>query len=366
MIATPLTQHNWTTTLIIKSFFEIVNAKRALFCKRLKNNTMKKITHHYGVELDWAESLANELEGKIDGNFILVPDYIHTGSSYFLNCDPDISVLYLDVVYNSEIHLRQENKTDDFIAIYYDLTEGRAALLSDDIVNRIGRWSYNMAIIDSTLRSDYIVKEGSKTFGLYIFIKKEAVKGYFKNNPTFENHIDNILNSKTNSIVRFTRMSNKSYNLLMNLRSKNIQEVSFEFHLRGTVLNLIAEFVEQMLFDEVVIDTLDDNDLANIIRSKSYLITNIKNTFPGIPLLAQEVNMSVSKYKKLFKKITGMTPNFFFMNSKLLESKRLLEEKQLTITQVAVELNFASSSYFITKFKESFGMSPKNFIKQLQ
>ncbi|MDN3673477.1 AraC family transcriptional regulator [Flavobacterium branchiarum] len=326
---------------------------------------MKKITHHYGVELDWVELLAKELEGKIDGNFIIVPDYIHSGNRYFLNCDPDISVLYLDVEYNSEIHLRQENKTDDFVGIYYDLTDGRAALLSDDIVNRIGRWSYNMAIIDSTLRSDYIVKAGSKTFGLYIFIKKEAIKGYFKNNPSFENHIDNILNSKTNSIIRFTRMSNNSYNLLTSLRAKDIKEVSFEFHLRGTVLNLIAEFVEQMLFDEVVIDTVDDNDLANIIRSKSYLITNIRGTFPSIPFLALEVNMSVSKYKKIFKKITGMTPNHFFMHTKLLESKRLLEEKQFSISQVSQELNFASSSYFITKFKESFGMSPKNFIKQL-
>ncbi|AYN03791.1 AraC family transcriptional regulator [Flavobacterium sp. 140616W15] len=326
---------------------------------------MKKITHHYGVELDWVEPLAKELEGKIDGNFILVPDYIHTGNRYFLNCDPDISALYLDVVYNSEIHLRQENKTDDFIGIYYDLTDGQAALLSDDIVNRIGRWSYNMAIIDSALCSDYIIKSGSKTYGLYIFIKKEAIKGYFKNNPSIENHIDSILNSKTNSIIRFTRMSNKSYNLLMSLRSKNLQEISFEFHLRGTVLNLIAEFVEQMIFDEVVIDTIDDNDLANIIRSKGYLIANIKNTFPSIPFLAHEVSMSVSKYKKLFKRITGMTPNFFFMNNKLLESKKLLEEKKLTISQVSEELNFSSSSYFITKFKESFGMSPKNFIKQL-
>ena len=151
----------------------------------------------------------------------------------------------------------------------------------------------------------------------------------------------------------------------MSLRSKNLQEISFEFHLRGTVLNLIAEFVEQMIFDEVVIDTIDDNDLANIIRSKGYLIANIKNTFPSIPFLAHEVNMSVSKYKKLFKRITGMTPNFFFMNNKLLESKKLLEEKKLTISEVSEELNFSSSSYFITKFKESFGMSPKNFIKQL-
>jgi AraC-like DNA-binding protein len=327
---------------------------------------MKKITHHYGVELDWIEPLAKELEGKVDGNFILVPDYIHTGDRYVLNCDANISALYLDVVYHSEIHFRQINKTDDFIGIYYNLTEGRAVLLSEDVVNRIGKWSYNMAIIDSTLHSDYIIKRGSETFALNIFIKKEAIKEYFKNNPTLKNHVDNILNSKKNTIINFTRMSNKSYNLLMSLRTKKIQETSFEFHLKGTVLNLIAEFIEKISFDEVAIDTVNEDDLANIIKSKIYLTENIKGAFPGIPFLAKEVNMSVSKYKKLFRKITGMTPNYFFMNSKLLESKRLLEEKQLTIRQVSEELNFSGSSYFITKFKELFGMSPKSFIKQSQ
>jgi AraC-like DNA-binding protein len=327
---------------------------------------MKKITHHYGVELDWVEPLAEELEGKVDGNFILVPDYIHTGDRYVLNCDPNISALYLDVVYHSEIHFRQVNKTDDFIGVYYNLTEGRVALLSDDNINRIGKWSYNMAIIDSTLHSDYIVKRGSETFALSIFIKKEAIKEYFKNNLTQKKHIDNILNPKKNTIINLTRMSNKSYNLLMDLRSKKVGGTSFEFHLKGTVLNLIAEFIEKMSFDEIIIDTVNEDDLAHIMRSKIYLTENIKGAFPGIPFLAKEVNMSVSKYKKLFRKITGMTPNYFFMNSKLLESKRLLEEKQLTIRQVSEKLNFSGSSYFIIKFKESFGMSPKNFIKQLQ
>ncbi|MCV9934327.1 AraC family transcriptional regulator [Flavobacterium sp. LS1R47] len=327
---------------------------------------MKKITHHYGVELDWVEPLAEELEGKVDGNFILVPDYIHTGDRYVLNCDPNISALYLDVVYHSEIHFRQVNKTDDFIGVYYNLTEGRVALLSDDNINRIGKWSYNMAIIDSALHSDYIVKRGSETFALNIFIKKEAIKEYFKNNLTQKKHIDNILNPEKNTIINLTRMSNKSYNLLMDLRSKKVEDTSFEFHLKGTVLNLIAEFIEKMSFDEIIIDTVNEDDLAHIMRSKIYLTENIKGAFPGIPFLAKEVNMSVSKYKKLFRKITGMTPNYFFMNSKLLESKRLLEEKQLTIRQVSEKLNFSGSSYFIIKFKESFGMSPKNFIKQLQ
>ncbi|MCC9074329.1 AraC family transcriptional regulator [Flavobacterium sp. F-65] len=327
---------------------------------------MKKITHNYGVELDWVEPLAKQLEGRVDGNFILVPDYIHTGDRYFLNCDFGISVLYIDVLYHSEIHFRQQNKTDDFIGIYYNLTEGEALLSLGGGQNPIGKWSYNLAIIDSTLSSDYIVKPGSRTFALNIFIKKEVIKGFFQNNPSIKKHADEILNSKLNTIVKFTRMSNESYNLLMNLRSQKLEGESFDLFLKGAVQNLLAEYIEKMVLDEIVVDTVNEKDLEGIIKSQAYLMENVNQTFPSIGFLAQEANMSESKYKNLFKKITGMTPNSFFLNNKLIEAKRLLQEKQLTIAQVSDELNFTNNSYFTAKFRDFFGMLPKEFIKQLQ
>ncbi|MCD0474107.1 AraC family transcriptional regulator [Flavobacterium sp. EDS] len=327
---------------------------------------MKKIIHHYGVELDWVEPLAIQLEGRVDSNFIIVPDYIHTGERYFLSCDFGISVLYIDVLYHSEIHFRQENKTDDFIGMYYNLTEGEAVLLLGDGENPIGRWNYNLVIIDSTLSSDYIVKPGSKTFALNIFIKKEVIKGYLENNPSIKMHAEEILDSKLNTIVKFTRMSNESYNLLMNLRSQKLEGESFALHLKGVVQNLLAEYIEKMVLDEIVVDRVNEKDLEGIIKSQAYLIENLNQIFPSIVFLAQEANMSETKYKKLFKKITGMTPNSFFLNNKLIEAKRLLIEKQLTITQVSNELNFTNNSYFTAKFRDFYGMSPKEFIKQLQ
>ena len=253
---------------------------------------MKKITHHYGVELDWVEPLAIQLEGRVDGDFIIVPDYIHTGDRYFLNCDFGISVLYIDVLYHSEIHFRQENKTDDFIGMYYNLTEGEAVLLLGDGENPIGKWNYNLAIIDSTLSSDYIVKPGSRTFALNIFIKKEVIKGYLENNPSIKKHVNEILDSKLNTIVKFTRMSNESYNLLMNLRSQKLDGESFGLHLKGAVQNLLAEYIEKMVLDEIVVDRVNEKDLEGIIKSQVYLTDNLNLNFPSIGFLAQKANMS--------------------------------------------------------------------------
>lgn len=327
---------------------------------------MKKITHHYSVELDWVEPLAKQLDGNIEGNFINVPDSIHSGSRYFLECREGITALYLDVIYNSDLHLRQENKTDDFIGMYYNLTEGEAILTSDAVANTIGIWNYNLAIIDSSLPSDYIVKKGSKTFALCIFIKKDIIKEYFMNNPSLKEHADEILNPKVNTIVKFTRMSMESFNLLKVLRSHTVGGVIFDLYLRGTVQNLLADYIEKMTFEELVIDKMNETDLTDILKSQAYLIANLNQPFPSIESLAKRAFMSESKYKNLFRKITGITPNVFFLNNKLLESKRLLQERQLSIAQVSDSLNFASNSYFTVQFKDYFGMSPKDFIKQLK
>ena len=326
---------------------------------------MKKITHHYGIELDWVESLAKQLEGKVEGNFMIIPEHIHTGQRYFLNCGPGITALYIDVVYHTEIHFRQQNLTDDFIGMYYNLTEGEAVLLSDDIANPIGRWNYNLAIVDGALYSDYIVKENSHTFALCIFIKKSLIKEYIKDNPSLREHVDTIMDTEKNTIIRFTRMSSESYHLLNDLRNQQLESLSFPYYLQGTIQSLLADYIEKMTISDIVIEKVNEDDLNGIIKSQSFLIENLDSVFPGIELLAAQVNMSESKYKNLFKKITGIPPNTFFLNNKLLKSRALLQEKELTITQIADALHFANSSYFISKFRDFFGMSPKEYSKQL-
>ena len=111
---------------------------------------------------------------------------------------------------------------------------------------------------------------------------------------------------------------------------------------------------------------INEEDLRYIIKSQSYLIENLNQLFPSIEFLALQANMSESKYKKLFLKITGMTPNAFFLSIKLLEAKRLLQERQLSIAQISDSLSFTTSSYFAARFRFFFGMTPKDYVKQLQ
>ncbi|MCV9928552.1 AraC family transcriptional regulator [Flavobacterium sp. LS1R49] len=326
---------------------------------------MKTIEHSYSADLDWVAPLASKLEGKVDGNFIIIPESIQSGTRYFLDCGEGIIAYYIDVAYNKNLHLIQKNMTNDFVGMYYNLTEGEATLSSKNYLHNVGRWQYNLSVIDSALESNYFVKAGSKTYVLCIFVKKNTIESFAKKNNINFRDIDKITDPTKNTIIRFDRMSSESYHILTDLRKLKVGGPIFDLNLIGTVQLLLANYLKKMASHRIIIQTVNEADLANIVAIQMFLISNIEDHFPTIKLMASKANMSESKFKNIFKKITGITPNTFFMDNKLLKAKELLEENQLSILQVSDKLNFTNNSYFASKFKEQFGISPKNFINQL-
>ncbi|MCV2484568.1 AraC family transcriptional regulator [Flavobacterium sp. SH_e] len=326
---------------------------------------MKIIEHYYGADLSWVEHYAAQIGGKIEGNFIILPEDSQTGIRYFLDCGDGIIAYYIDVEYHRNFQLIQKNLNQDFVGFYYNLTEGDASVSSGHFMYNVGRWQYNLAVIDGSLESKYDVVKGSKTFALCIFIKKSMIKAYAKKNSIVIQNIDSIVNSKENTIVRFDRMSNESFHLLNDLRKLEVGGAIFDLNLRGTVHLLISNYLKKIATKRLIVQTVNDSDLSNIINIQMYLINHLDDHFPSIQFMAKMANMSESKFKSLFKKITGDTANVFFMENKLLFAKELLEKKQLTISQISDQLHFTNNSYFASKFKEHFGVSPKAFNKQL-
>jgi AraC-like DNA-binding protein len=324
-----------------------------------------KIEHSYSADLNWAPDFAKKLGGKVEGNFILIPEEVQTGTRYFLECDKGIVAYYINVEYKRNIRFIQKNLNTDFVGLYYNLTDGVASVSIHDYVYNVSRWNYNLSVIDSSLESDYNVEVGSKTFALCIFIKKSIIKDFVKKNNIVLSNIDDLIDPLKNTIVRFDRMSNDSFHILDDLRKKEVGGSIFDLNLMGTVHMLIANYLKKISTKRIIIQTVNQQDLGVIIAIQMYLIENIEGHFPSIKLLAEKANMSESKFKNLFTKITGNTPNTFFMDNKLLLAKELLETKELLISQISDKLNFTNNSYFASKFKEHFGISPKTFLKEL-
>lgn len=274
--------------------------------------------------------------------------------------------MFVDVTYNSDVQFTIKNRTDDYVGLHYYLSESDAKVSFETTSNIVSSWSFNLLLLDSTLQFDFEAKKGSKIFMFIIFIKKETMKIYAHKNNMFQKTIDKILDPKQNTIIQWERMSIKSYHALKDLQKLKEHDVLFDLHMRGTVHMLISDHLQKISQKKkCIIQLVNESDLMSILSTQRYLLENINDHFPSVKVLAQKSNMSVTKFKGLFKKITGDTPNSFFLENKLFKAKELLEDQQLTVTEVSEILKFNNSSYFAQKFKSQFGLLPKTYSQQL-
>jgi AraC-like DNA-binding protein len=92
-------------------------------------------------------------------------------------------------------------------------------------------------------------------------------------------------------------------------------------------------------------------------RVLSYIENHIAGSLtPG--RLAGHMGLSLPHFKARFKKEIGLPPADYVLRRKIEIAGRLLTRPDATVTRVAYDLGFSSSSYFSTAFKRYTGKAP--------
>ncbi len=77
-----------------------------------------------------------------------------------------------------------------------------------------------------------------------------------------------------------------------------------------------------------------------------------------IQQVAEEMGVSYSNFRKLFKEFTGFSPAVYQQDLRLQRAKELLTTTNMSIKEIAYQLNFDSPDYFSAKFKSKTGHRP--------
>ena len=81
--------------------------------------------------------------------------------------------------------------------------------------------------------------------------------------------------------------------------------------------------------------------------------------------LAQAAALSPSRLRHLFRVQAGDSPRHFLEQQRLRRARDLLALSRQTISEIALELGFASPFYFTLRFKKQTGESPRAFRQRL-
>ena len=77
--------------------------------------------------------------------------------------------------------------------------------------------------------------------------------------------------------------------------------------------------------------------------------------------VAQEIGMSYFHFSRAFKQSMGMTASNYIAKRRIERAKKMLEETELPISEIALRSGFSSQSHFTTAFRRFAGATPKVF-----
>jgi AraC-like DNA-binding protein len=102
-----------------------------------------------------------------------------------------------------------------------------------------------------------------------------------------------------------------------------------------------------------------------IRRAQQYISTHVREKL-SVPLVARMVDVSSSYLTALFHKNLQISPGEYIRRIKLQESKQMIRENSMNITEIASTLQYSSVHHFSRQFKDKFGISPMEYAKSVR
>lgn len=166
-------------------------------------------------------------------------------------------------------------------------------------------------------------------------------------------------------IHQHNRIQEKRQRLTTEIHSDERTLLQHQIHLicHETMLEVVGNHIRNY---PAQVDNISKQDLI-AYRFILALHENY-NRERSVSWYASEANLSPGHFTNLIKAATGKTPSEWIATVTTTYAKRLLEERDKSIKQIAAELNFPEQFTFRKYFKLYAGMSPKeyrnNFSKQ--
>jgi AraC-like DNA-binding protein len=135
-------------------------------------------------------------------------------------------------------------------------------------------------------------------------------------------------------------------------------ETNYQQYLAGIVNHLLGLTLYHDSKRNFLPRQVQDIDKArNIIKEHVYESLSSEQ-------LAAMLNMSYTRFRKIFKTYTGMSPGKYIRDVKMAAAKDLLLYTDDSVKEIAFRLKFEDVSHFINTFKTATGNTPAQYRKQ--
>ncbi len=113
---------------------------------------------------------------------------------------------------------------------------------------------------------------------------------------------------------------------------------------------------------DIALNQVDAKFLRRAVETVEKYLSDFEFDVEG---LAQGMAISRRQLFRKLKAVTGRTPNAFIRALRLKRAAQLLEQSQMTITEITYAVGFSDLKHFRTVFREQYGRLPGEYLKQI-
>lgn len=163
---------------------------------------------------------------------------------------------------------------------------------------------------------------------------------------------DKMYSVKVSNVYSVFDKINKKYH------TSQIDSYERYFSLMSLVYDIMSNIAKNLSRDNQQIKCYETIEPSIKFMEEHYSDCDIKNDD-----LAKLSNVSTVHFRKVFKKIYGVSPIRYLELLKIEKAKELLVSKELSVNEIALVTGFADSSHFCHSFKKITGFSPGDYRK---
>ncbi len=155
---------------------------------------------------------------------------------------------------------------------------------------------------------------------------------------------------------------------LLEIIQCKLEGIHRKIFLESTILFLLYQSQKNNLIFQLGCDSCSvlnkPVDMDKIQQAKKYILENLSNNLT-IPIIATNVGTNQCYLKKGFKEVFEQTIIEYIQENRMIKARYLLQSGNPNITEIADIVGYSSLSSFSQSYKNYFGISPTDQIKQV-
>ena len=180
----------------------------------------------------------------------------------------------------------------------------------------------------------------------------------------YKKYFEPIINAPIQGIVipRETIFAEKLTQSMLDIHKLTTEDFGSELSYLSTLSHLWKENLAYIFKtkSELLEHKINRKNEERAKKILSYIHENYSEPLT-VDILAEYANISRSECFRCFKHFTNKNPIEYINEYRLGNAAKLLMESRLSVTEVGIACGFNSSSYFGKMFKETYGVSPKQY-----